>query len=145
MLDELAARIEANGRTRPCRPWLGVVRPGQDSAGWEVVSADRIPSQRSARFPQLRACASQPPEQDLTREVMAEVLTRLPGVDLPEHVRERSAVVARAAIDEADQGRPPTSKVLRLRDCLVDLLRAGMKARPSQQAQELLGVVRRLY
>lgn len=151
LFDELTARIEANARNpRPCRPWLGVVRPGPEPGSWEVTAADRTPASpaqqaRAARFPQQQSCASRPPEHALVRAVMAEVLTRLPEVDLPEHVRERSAVVARAALDEAGQDQPRRSKVLRLRDRLVDLLCSGLAERPGQAAQEVLGVVRQLY
>lgn len=171
LFDEIARRMEANARrTRLCRPWLGVVRSRQDlpeppagrEAGsaelgdpldaasgdalpWEVSRGGRVPHQRPvSRRPAERPDAAVA-EHALVRAVMAEVLDRLPAVDLPEHVRERSAVVARAAYEEASEERPRASKLLRLRDRLADLLRAGLAERPSDAAQQLLGVVRQLY
>jgi hypothetical protein len=148
LFNELARRIEANARrARPCRPWLGAARSRQEGvrdAGAEVLSGDRFPAQRPAAG-QVRRPGPAVPEWALVRAVMAEVLTRLPRTDLPEHVRERSAVVARAALDEASEEQPRSSKVLRLRDRLVEMLRAGLADRPGEAGQQVLGVVRQLY
>jgi hypothetical protein len=53
--------------------------------------------------------------------------------------------VARAALDEASEEQPRSSKVLRLRDRLVEMLRAGLADRPGEAGQQVLGVVRQLY
>ena len=146
LFDELTRRIEANARqVRPCRPWPGAAGSRHDGvrdATSGALFGDRLPSQRpgAERNPEPAV-----PEWALVRAVMAEVLSRLPRVDLPEHVRERSAVVARAALDEASEEQPRSSKVLRLRYRLVELLRAGLADRPSDAGQQVLGVVRQLY
>lgn len=171
LFDEIARRMEVNARrARPCSPWLGVVSCWQefpeppvareegsaelgdslDTASGEmflreVLRGGRVRHQRPGSRRPTDEPAAAVPEQALVRAVLAEVLHRLPAVDLPEHVRERSAVVARAAHEEASEERPRTSKLLRLRDRLVDLLRAGLAERPSDAAQQLLGVVRQLY
>lgn len=169
LFDELARRIEANARrARPCRPRLGVVGsrpelpeqpaaresgPAQEGepldsacgAPWELLRGGRGRQQRPDAGRGAERSAAAVPEQALVRAVMAEVLDRLPAVDLPDHLRERAAVVARAARDEAAQERPRASKLLRLRERLVELLRAGLADRPSDAVQQLLGVVGQLY
>lgn len=148
LFNELTRRIEANARqARPCRSRLGAARSRQDGVrdeGAQLLRGDRFPEQRPAAG-HFRRPAQAVPEWALVRAVMAEVLTRLPQADLPEHVRERSAVVARAALDEASEEQPRSSKVLRLRDRLVEMLRAGLADRPGEAGQQVLGVLRQLY